>query len=251
MEKICPSHSVMILFVITLVFSVPSSAAINNGYERDIYQAEELLKHFKSLLDNKNLSARERRLIKSNIAMLANSISYYEVTENLLSQFRTIAPDLYDEVNAITDKHGRAVNVYIKIIPKNSTTVKAWGITYLSHVRNDAHTYQSEYGVGTVSVKIWMVNEALFVLAHELGHVKYQVPHLSTYIRDYKRFYGTKSDNFFYLGHHPNDPSGKSANEYVKRFRKEYVYFVRTSREKIQSPLVLHGRFRRNFIARV
>ena len=40
-----------------------------------------------------------------------------------------------------------------------------------------------------VSVKIWAVNKALFVLAHELGHVKYQVPHLASYINEYKKYY--------------------------------------------------------------
>ena len=54
---------------------------------------------------------------------------------------------------------------------------------------DDKDAYQSEYGKFTVSVKVWIVPRALLVLAHELGHVKYQVPNLASYFEFYKKHY--------------------------------------------------------------
>ena len=230
------------LLFVSLGFSVPLEAQIKNGYEKDIFVYETMLKNYKKLLLNDDLSLPQRRTIKSQIELLLNNISYYQVTENLLIQFQKIAPDLFSEVSSIKDAKGRPVNVYVKIIPKNETAVKAWGITYLNQLRDDCDAYVSEYGAYTVSVKIWAVNRALFVLAHELGHVKYQVPHLASYINDYKKYYLTTYNKFHNWGHHPLDLSGKSAHQYAKRFRKEYFYFVKTNSEKIQNPIDLLAR---------
>lgn len=236
-----------ILLFISVGFSVPSNAQIKNGYEKDIFDYEATLKNYKKLLLTGELSLHQRRLIKSHIDSLVNNISYYHLTESLLSQFQKMAPDLFSEISSIKDAKGRPVNVYVKIIPKNGTAMKAWGITYLNQLRDDSDAYVSEYGTYTVSVKIWAVNKALFVLAHELGHVKYQVPHLASYVKDYKKYYLTAYNNFHNWGHHPRDLSGKSAHQYAKRFRKEYFQFVKTSSEKIQNPIDLLARLRKNF----
>ena len=97
--------------------------------------------------------------------------------------------DLYNEIDTIKDIKGRAVNVFVKFIPTDATEVKAWGTTYMRQVENDQDGYLSEYGELTVSVKIWIVNNALLVLAHELGHVKYQVPNLANYFEYYRKNY--------------------------------------------------------------
>jgi hypothetical protein len=236
-----------ILFFLSLGLPVRIDAEIKNGYQKDVRDYEATLKNYKNILLNDDLTLHQKRTIKSQIESLVNNICYYHITEHLIIQFQKIAPDLFNEVNAILDGKGRAVNVYIKIIPENGSAVKAWGITYLNQLTNDSDAYVSEYGAHTVSIKIWATNEAMFVLAHELGHVKYQVPHLGSYIKDYKKYYTTRSTNVYHLGHHPKDKSGKSAHVYVKRFRKEYVHYFKSSREKLESPLVLHQRIRRNY----
>ena len=247
-KSFAPAVARTLLFV-SLGFSVPLKADIKNVYEKDIFVYETTLKNYKKLLLNDDLSLHKKRIIKSQIESLVNSISYYQLTENLLIQFQRIAPDLFNEVSSIKDAKGRPVDVYVKIIPKDGTAAEAWGVTYVNQLRDDSDAYVSEYGTYTVSVKIWAVNKALFVLAHELGHVKYQVPHLASYINDYKKYYLSKYNNSPYWGHHPRDLSGKSAHQYVKRFRKEYFHFARTSSEKIQNPIDLLARIRRNFNA--
>jgi hypothetical protein len=245
--KLVASAAALILLFINFGFLIPLKASIKNGYEKENFDYETRLKYFQELLSTNNLSVHQRQIIKSKFDSLLNNIYYHLLTETLLIQFQMIAPDLFDEVSSIRDAKGRSVNVYVKIIPEDGTTVKAWGMTYLSQLSHDNDAYVSKYGTHTVSIKIWAVNKALFVLAHEFGHVKYQVPHLASYMNDYKKYYSGAYVAFDNLGHHPRDLSGKSANQYVKRFRKQYSYFSKTSTEIIQKPIELLVRIKRNF----
>ena len=235
------------LFIIYVVTVSNVFGELKNGYEKNNFQTRESLKNLIFLLEeNNDMSAVQRSGIKALVKRLEYDISYYELTENLLSQFRIIAPTLYNEIDTITDNKGRAVHVYVKFVPEDATGVKAWGTTYISQVDNDPDAYRSEYGDFTVSVKVWIVNNALKVLAHELGHVKYQVPHLASYCEFYKRNYFSEMRNLHFMGHNTNDPSGKSALKYEHVFRKEYSYFIKTHKEKIQNPVLLMESIRRN-----
>ena len=80
-----------------------------------------------TLLEDGSLTPAQRRRIQSTIAILVDHVSYYELTESLLTQFKTIAPELYAEIDTITDRLGRPVNVYIKFVPIDGTDVKAAG----------------------------------------------------------------------------------------------------------------------------
>ena len=228
------------------LFSCNSSfSEIKNGYEKDILMLKQSLKNLTEILmEEKDLSAMERRKIESKVETLVNHISFYDLTETLLKQFRLIAPKLYAEVDTICDQKRRPVNIYVKFVPLDATKVKAWGITYINQVENDKDAYLSEYGAFTVSVKIWIVPTALKVLSHELGHVKYQVPHLASYIDYHKKNYTDALSN--YIGHNADDPSGTMAIQSEKFFRREYVYFLKTGGGKIQNPLVLLTKIRKS-----
>ena len=70
-------------------------------------------------------------------------------------------------------------------------------------------------------IRIWIMDNALTILSHELGHVKYQVPNLENYAKYYKETYGT-SNNEAYLGHNPSDPSGKCKRN-LKRYSQKII----------------------------
>ena len=234
MKKYC------FLFIVIILTMTNVSGEIKNGYEKEILQTRESLRNLNALLRiNNNLTTGQKRKIKYTIDSLVNSISNYELTENLLDQFKIISPDLYEEINILKDSKGRNVDVFVKFIPIGKTEIKAWGSTYMTEGKSDKDAHFSEYGEFTVSIKIWIVNKALFVLAHELGHVKYQVPYFATYMDFYKSNYVNTIYPSTNLGHNQNDPSGKSAMQYAKRFRKGYSYFLKIRKEKIQSPLIL------------
>ena len=195
---------------------------VKNGYGTDIQVAEESMHHLAALLRQGNLPQYKERKIKESLKLVMDHIIYYRLTERLLEQFRIISPDLYDEINSIKDKKGRPVDVLVKFVPLDATRLKSWGTTCIGQAANDHDTYVSEYGVNTVSVKIWTVSKALLVLSHELGHVKYQVPNLASYLQFHRENYvaiTTESDR---IGHRGDDPSGMAASEYEKRYRENF-----------------------------
>jgi len=233
------------LFIILLMSCNASLCEIRNGYEKDILILKESLKNLTEILtEDKDLTGIQRRKMESKVETLVNHISFYDLTENLLNQFKIIAPRLYAEIDTISDRKGRPVHVYVKFVPVDATKVKAWGVTYINHVENDKDAYLSEYGEFTVSVKIWIVSKALLVLSHELGHVKYQIPNLASYMDFHKKCYKGELSN--YIGHNPHDPSGKTAIETEKLFTKEYVYFLKNTTEKIQNPVALLTKIRKS-----
>jgi len=230
----------IILFLIFFMGLNHVFGEIKNGYEKDILSMRECLKNLNALVgENNDIETSKRRKIESKIEWLVSHISYYQLTENLLNQFRVIAPTLYNEIDRVKDSRGRTVDVYVKFIPTDATDIKAWGTTYMSQDENDKDAYRSEYGNLSVSVKIWIVSNALLVLSHEFGHVKYQVAHLADYFKYYKKTYFSIMNDSHYIGHDTNDPSGKSANQYEKLFRKEYVQFLKSTNESIQNPVAL------------
>ena len=235
-------HILMFILTCHAVFG-----EIKNGYEKNISGTKQSLTILRArLLDEENMTPGQRHRIQSTIATLVDHVAYFDLTEGLLSQFKTIAPELYAQIDTISDRLGRPVDVYVKFVPADATSVKAWGLTFMDQSSDDNDAYQSEYGKFTVSVKIWIVRSALLVLAHELGHVKYQVPNLASYFEFHKNHYvnvpaGTS------MGHDADDPSGKWASQFGKTFQKKYTDFLKISMDKVQNPMDVLVRLKKNW----
>jgi len=84
------------------------------------------------------------------------------------------------------------------------------------------------------------------VLAHELGHVKYQVPNLASYFEFHKNHY-TNMPARTSMGHDIDDPSGKWASQFGKTFQKKYSDFLKISMDKFQNPLDVLVRLKKNW----
>lgn len=190
---------------------MPSPAKIINGYEKEIHTALSSRRHLLSLPPDNNVRRR--------LAAVEEFIQYHQITEMLLRQFREIAPALYLQVDTIRDKKGRKVDVYIRFVPSHKNAEGTIASTNLNHLKNDKHGYVSEYGPLTVSIRILAVKHSLRILAHELGHVRYQVTNLASYLDFFSRNYADHHSRSAYLGHKPNDPSGQLAAALEKQFR--------------------------------
>src|SRR5687768_11227464 len=141
MKKYCLLFTVFII-TISNVFG-----EIKNGYEKEILQTREALKTYSALLQTSNsLTPYQRRKIGHRIDSLISNISHYELTANLLEQFKIISPGLYAEVDTLKDSRGRNVTVYVKFIPTPNTKTELWGATSMSPLANDKESYASEYG---------------------------------------------------------------------------------------------------------
>ena len=228
-------YSVIVIICFLMLNS--AWAKLRNGYERDIHYMRERLKNY-----NNNLSASERRNVKACINNLIAYQSYYELTEELLKQFKRISPSLYNRIDSIKDAKGRFTDVYVKFIRREEAVVMAGGITRMAQSDEDKHACFSEYGKHSVSIKIWICSKALLVLSHELGHVNYQVPNLETYTEYYKREYSSLSTESNCVGHSAADLSGRNATAFEKEFRKDYV---KKGNARVESPLVLMEEIKR------
>ena len=210
---------------------------IKNGYAPQIEGMHESLKALNTLLkEDANLSMFQRATMKANITQLVEYISYFELTETLLHQFKEIAPAMYNEIDALVDPTGQQVTVFVKFVPDLEMQRGAAGTTNLGYDEHDRNIYRSEYGVRTVSIKIASVTKALVLLAHEFGHVVYQVANLATYVEYYAIHYLNETFNSKFIGHNSNDPSGVKAGEYEISFGKQYLNFLKTSNNKVENP---------------
>ncbi|HEX6226209.1 MAG TPA: hypothetical protein VFZ52_17440 [Chryseolinea sp.] len=217
--------------IIIFFFGLSSAdAKLKNGYEKDIHFLRDRLEKFNAhLSSDTNLPAIHKRNIKDGMKELEALQSYYAMTEQLLQRFKMISPNLYNRIDSITDAKGGPTDVYVKFIPREETLVMAGGLTYMAQSTDDKGVCFSEYGKQTVSVKIWIFSKALHALAHELGHIYYQVPNLESYIDFYKHVYRPYSTEANHLGHAPYDRSGVSAMSFEKEFRKDYIHYLKSN----------------------
>ena len=217
-----------------------SFGAIKNGYEREIMSARQSLRALYSLLSSsKTLTTSQELVLKSKIDQHVDFISNYQLTAQLLEQFRLISPALYNEIDSIKDKTGRTVDVYVKFVHANLLPQQLSALTRIEQHEDDEHSSTSEYGINTVSISVAIEKKSLRLLAHEFGHVKYLVPNISVYLKyfiSYSRSIRPASTHF---GHHPGDPSGRDAQAYETKFRGEYSKFVKNRNALSYNPIAL------------
>lgn len=220
-------------------------AEIKNGYGPEMKGVRESLKGLhKLLVDDHQLSFLQKNEIKGKINKLIQYITYFELTEQLLDQFRAISPRLYDEIDTIKNRKGQRVDVYVRFVAERHTPLNTAGTTNLSCLETDRDVYQSEYGANTVSVKIASLPRSILLLAHEFGHVKYQVPHLSAYINYYSSNYQNGTFKSSYIGHNAGDLSGWQAIEYENFCQADVLQYLKRNR-RMEKPLALIHKIQR------
>src|SRR5688572_12055865 len=153
MKTVMKKYSVIVIIFFLMLNS--AWAKLRNGYEKDICALREQLKSYDDILNTNNrLSAADKRNMKTSLKKLIAYQSYYDLTEELLNQFKLISPGLYNRIDSIKDAKGRSTDVYVKLIPREEATVMAAGVTNMAQSDQDSDACFSEYGKHSVSVKI-------------------------------------------------------------------------------------------------
>lgn len=236
-----------LLFFVLMISSCNLFGEIKNGYEGRLQGYKKSLYELKFMLsENQRLSPHQIHRIKSDIKDLISSISYYELTDKLIDQLKTVAPDVYSEIDCLKDKKGRPTHVFVRLIPKDHARIQLTAATFFSQSRRDEDACFSEYGLNSVSIDIWLSEHALFLLCHELGHIKYAVPNLASYCDFYKRNYRDQMDNLTFIGHRRRDLSGKSAVAFEKKFLKDRANFLKQEGQKPESAIAMMQKIRKN-----
>lgn len=212
-------------------------ARLLNGYGGQIASNKQSLENLRMmLLGSDSLSPDQRRQLKSKIAALVDFISLYEITEEAIDQLRTVSPKIFLASDAVRDKRGRRTDIYVKLVHKERSRLPLEGANFLWQHANDKDLSVSEFGNRTASIEVWINCNAVLLLSHELGHVIYIVPNLATYVDFYKSAYARVGD-ITYVGHKYQDPSGKSADNFMMQFRNDLREYRRLGGVKLESPL--------------
>lgn len=225
-------RSFILIFFVCIIFQNTASGKIKNGYSLYIDTVIKSLKSLRELAKRKDQNVMQNLRLREKINQHINYIFYFQQTEELLAQFHQIAPDLYNEIDSIMDRQGREIDVYVKMVLEKEIKFDVGGITNLDHVATDVDAYRSSYGDYSVSVKIRMLPLALTILAHEFGHIRYQVPNLAEYFKYYNQTYTNRFGLLNIIGHDADDHSGKSADAYVRLFRERYKNYLRAAGKK-------------------
>jgi len=236
-------------FILLSLFILPFGyllGEIKNGYEAQLQSTRASLQKLNAqLLEDSNLSSFQRLRIKSEIRSLINIISCYQLTQELINQLKIVSPGMYDEMSNIKDKRERVTDVFIKLIPREQARIPLQAATFFGRSSIDEDTNLSEYGEYSVSVIIWIVDNSLLFLYHELGHIKYVVPNLATYSEFSKKCYHGARD-LGYIGHNRHDQSGKIASAFEKRFFEDRATYVSMGREKLESTISIMQKITKN-----
>jgi hypothetical protein len=177
------------------------------------------------------------------------SIVLYELTEELIYQLKVISPRIYSQSDTLRDKQGRPTDIYVKLIPKDSSRVKLAAASYVWQAAFDKDLSFSEYGQRSASIEIWMCDRALFLFGHELGHINYIIPHLASYTNFYKNTYVPQS-KLSYVGHNRFDVSGRSADLFHAMLFQDRKEFLMHGGVRPKSPLALIIPIKREIIYR-
>ncbi len=183
------------------------------------------------------LTNNQKRKLKSEIDSLECFIRYYELSEKLLAQFRVISPELYNEIDSIKDKNGISTDVYIKFVSTELLSLGQNALTIMCQKGHSKSSCFSEYGKHTVSVIVAAGIKALWLLAHEFGHIMYQVPHLAEYNEYYIRSYMQKSFRSNFIGHNDKDMSGEIAINFGRRYFQDYKKYRKSIKDGNKAPI--------------
>jgi hypothetical protein len=222
-------HYALILMIVLCPF-LSAYGNIFNGFtnEKDKLkkQLDALEVQIEKSSDSKEIKKLTKKLSKIH-KQYEMTLSNYEATEDLLAALNLIDPNLYKDVDGVVDAEGSLTHVYVKVMARNSGKFadhasmgySLAGYTNLGHWEANPNVYASEYGVYTVSVVIGNTTDKLSALAHEFGHVLYQVQNLKSYTEYYNQQYDLNNVSKFGLGHHPMDPG----NAFVKSIESGFI----------------------------
>lgn len=95
------------LLIALLIPVLNSFAEIKNGYAHGISAAYQSLQAFKDLLQHDgSLTPVKKKVIEERLRNVITYIAYYELTGELLKQFKGMSPELYHEIITLKTRKG-------------------------------------------------------------------------------------------------------------------------------------------------
>ena len=235
------------LVVVCILFFHHLFGKIKNGYEARLEDARASLQSLNLLLlEGKKLSPADRLLVRSKIENLVEYLSLYELTDEFIRQLKIVVPVMFTELDNIKDKRGRFTDIYVRLIPEGKSRIPLTAASFFQQMGDDEDANVSHYGIYSVSVDILIVNNALLLLSHELGHIKHIVPNLAEYSKFYNWCYKKPVSGNSYIGHSASDLSGQQSHIFERRFLEEQKIYFKHGGRKPMSLFPLLTQIRKN-----
>ena len=128
-------NTVVIIASFIFLIAYDGVARIKNGYDRQIQATKSALHSIKlRLADASELSVEAQRALETEMRRLISYVSCYELTEELIVRLKTISPSIFWDVENITDKKGRATDVYIKLVPDDLTRINLKAASFVKQL---------------------------------------------------------------------------------------------------------------------
>ena len=235
------------VFVLCILFFHHVIGKIKNGYELRLEDSRKSLQSLHLLLlEGKKLSPADRLLVRSKIQNLVEYLSLYELTDEFIRHFKIVAPIMFTEMDNVRDKRGRFTDIYVRLIPQGKSRIPLSAASFFEQTGQDEDANFSHYGIYSVSVDILIGNNALFLLSHELGHIKHIVPNLAEYSKFYNWRYKKPAGADSYIGHSANDLSGEQSHIFERRFLEEQKTYFKHGGKRPMSLFPLLAQIRKN-----
>lgn len=210
--------------------SINLSAEIKNACAIELIKAQQAYGNLQKLLEPGNHDQANQNRIWKHYLRVKREIKQLKEcaarTEWLVGTFYQVHPQLNFEISNLTDSNGNPVDVYLQVLGTDQMPHSVFGSTSLRQIAGDPDTPESKFGPGSIIVKIkhCAPKSMIKYLVHELGHVKYQIPNLASYLNFFRKTYHQEGNHEF--GHHPDDPS----NQLVKYELNKYAGILKNKR---------------------
>lgn len=219
----------------------PNGMEIFNAWEIDRRSKQQSIDNVQSTINDPNTSKTDKEVAQNILRSLLSELDEINInlkrTDEVISDLKGADISLFNELNNLTDANGDKVDVYLKTINSFGEETGVYGDNSIASLSSNPNKPTSAYdqysnGRGTVLVRVnsrrYGSEDAVVLTAHELGHVKYNVPHLASYIKFFKENYDPNVPGE--KGHRSDDPSGKSVDRVLKEFMPLYKQYKKSKK---------------------
>ena len=196
----------------------PNGEEVVNVHEKPMKAAQNQVNYWTNELTKHDKGSSEYSYAESKLEKaqhdLKRETENYNAVKQAINDFKSKMPEEFTQMDNLT-KNGETIDVYVSI--KNFEGAKQMGQCVIDH--NGFTVHNSRYGLSGKGVEV-KLNSGYpnlgKILAHEFGHVSYEVANSVSYDNwlNVNGHYNEKE----YDGHGKGDPSGARAYEWERRY---------------------------------
>jgi hypothetical protein len=242
------NYALAVMTLLCSVFTV--QANIINGFSQEKQQLKKEINKAVDLL-NATSSEKNKKQIEKQLKRLRKEFEIvskkYAKTDELLSAFQFIDPELFAKVSKVTNAEGTLTHVYVRYVNRSSEEFTyftrnhypAKAYTSVNQSPDNQNVCTSFYGTNSITITVGIGCDEKLVLGHEFAHVLYIVPNLREYT--YFMKFQNKKVNTASHGHSPNDPSYAFLKSVEDSFASKYSKYKEKNEDQLNQNMAFNS----------